>query len=271
MTFSITPLIGNRGAGAGNGVDLSTLPVAAKKTASRKLGFGTPKSSDAARIATGTTKVGLKPDEVKALTAAYLPVAEKHVDKTFAAYIKWAPKLQLKHLTSEQVKAASRGQDTDSVFAYVDSTAPSTINVAYQSPIFRTTNKLDAKDVKLLLLHEVLHTRSMAFIKSIDRTYGDPLANGKPASFSDGSLVVGLTEGLTEIFTMIALKATSTPSGYKRETKWAGRLIEKVGIEIAKKAYFGNDVLSMVRVEMAIEELIAADKKSPEISAARSN
>ena len=119
-------------------------------------------------------------------------------------------------------------------------------------------------------MHEVLHTHSAAFALNIARTYGVPLADGKPASFSDGSRVRGVTEGLTEIFTMQALKVDATPSGYNRETKWDFRLIDKVGMETAQKAYFGNDVASMVQVKKAIAELIAEDKSTPESPSARS-
>lgn len=117
----------------------------------------------------------------------------------------------------------------------------------------------------------MLHTRSAAFAYNIAQTYGAPLADGKPAMFSDGSTVRGVTEGLTELFTMEALKVDETPASYGRETKWAVRLIEKVGIETATMAYFGNDVASTVQVKKAINELVAADKKAPESAAARSN
>ena len=122
-------------------------------------------------------------------------------------------------------------------------------------------------------MHEVLHTHSAAFALNIARTYGVPLADGKPASFSDGSLVRGVTEGLTEIFTMQAMRVDGTPAAYGRETKWAFSLINKLGtngMEIAWNAYFRNDVASMVQVKKAIAELFADDKKAPESPSARS-
>lgn len=268
MTFPITPLNGSRANDSGSSFDLSKFAVDPKKTAFRGSASGTTRSSTPVRTATRPIRVGLNPDEVKRLTTAFLPVAQKLVDTTFAPYITLPPKLQLKFWTPEQRTAANINKDYNALFGYVDSAAPGTINVAYKSAVFK---HLNAKDTKALLLHEVLHTRSKAFTVNIARTYGEPLANGKPASFSDGSPVFGIVEGLTEIFTKIALKVGSTPPGYELETKWAAKLVEKVGIETAKKAYFGSDALSVVKVENAIEELVAADKKSPEIPAARSN
>ena len=216
----------------------------------------------------GDGSVALTADEVKGLATSYVPVAQNIVDTTYAKYIKSAPALKLKFWKQTELVAAKKN-NADSLFAYVDNKAPTTVNVAYESPIFKKFN-VDAKDAKTLLLHEVLHTRSSAFANNIAQTYGVPLENGKPAVFSDGSPVRGVTEGLTEVFTMQALKIDSTPTGYSRETKWAFRLIDKVGIETAKKAYFGNDVASMVQVKKAINELVVADKKAPESPAARS-
>lgn len=68
---------------------------------------------------------------------------------------------------------------------------------------------------------------------------------------------------------MQALNVDSTPTNYSRETKWAVKLIEKVGADTAKKAYFGNDAASMAQVKRAINELVAADKRSPETPSAR--
>ena len=129
---------------------------------------------------------------------------------------------------------------------------------------------MNASDAKTLFLYEVLHTRSAAFANNIALTFGVPRAGGKLPSFCDGSSVRGITEGLTHTFTMQALKIDSTPADYSRQSKWANRLIEKVGIETAKTACFGNDVAAMVKVKKAIAELAAEDKEAPESPAARS-
>jgi hypothetical protein len=268
MSRPLAPLNGTPSVSsvAANGVNLSTLPTIPKSVAFRE---AVPKGLPSVRTtAMGEGSVGLTPDQVKALATTYLPVAQNTVDAAYGQYIKSAPKLELKFWTPQQLSAAKKN-NADSLFAFVDNKAPNTVNVAYQSPIFKKFN-IDANDAKKLLFHEVLHTRSAAFANNIAQTYGAPLADGKAARFSDGSPVRGVTEGLTEIFTMQALKVDSTPTGYSRETKWALKLIDKVGIETAKKAYFGNDVASMVQVKKAINELVAADKQSPE-PAARSS
>jgi hypothetical protein len=69
---------------------------------------------------------------------------------------------------------------------------------------------------------------------------------------------------------MQALKVDSTPANYSRQSKWANRLVDKVGIETVKTAYFANDVAAMVKVKKAINELVVEDKKAPESPAARS-
>jgi hypothetical protein len=129
---------------------------------------------------------------------------------------------------------------------------------------------LNADDAKTLLVHEVLHTRSAAFANNIAQTFGVPRPDGTLPSFSDGSPVRGITEGLTDNFTKQALNVDSTPADYSRESKWANRLIDKVGIETVKTAYFANDVAAMVKVKKAINELVLEDKKAPESPAARS-
>jgi hypothetical protein len=225
-------------------------------------------TATATATAMGPTTVGLTPDQVKALTTAYMPVAQNIVDTTYGKYIKSAPKLQLKFVTQEELKAAGK-KNADSLFAFVDNKVPNTINVAYQSPIFKKFN-LDAGDAKPLLLHEVLHTRSAAFANNIAQTFGVPRPDGTLPSFSDGSPVRGITEGLTDNFTMQALKVDSTPANYSRQSKWANRLVDKVGIETVKTAYFANDVAAMVKVKKAINELVVEDKKAPESPAARS-
>lgn len=221
MTFSVNPLTDARTPGnvGGGAVDLSTVSADFKKNACGKATVGASKTLTASRIATKQAAGGFTPDQVKAFTTAYLPEAQKIVDATYAKYITSAPKLQLKFLTQQQIRADNPGnKNAEFIFAYVDNTAPTTINVAYKSAIFKKFN-MSAADTKASLLHEVLHTRSMAFTVNMDRTFGDPLADGKPASFSDGSLVVGITEGLTEVFTGAALRVSSTASGYQRETK----------------------------------------------------
>jgi hypothetical protein len=260
---------GNRDVRSSNGngsvVELSKLSSGTEPVAARKL---PPKSLTPTRTAMGPQSVGLTPDQVRALATSYLPAAQNIVDTTYGPYIKSAPKLRLQFWTPDQLIAAKKS-NADSLFAFIDNKSPTTVHVSHQSSIFKKFN-VDATDAKTLLVHEVLHTRSAAFANNMAQSYGAPLANGKIASFSDGSPVRGVTEGLTEIFTMQALKVDSTPSGYSRETKWAARLIDKVGSETAKRAYFGNDVASMVQVKKAINELVTEDKKNPESPVARS-
>ena len=119
------------------------------------------------------------------------------------------------------------------------------------------------------MVHEVLHTRSAAFSVDIQETYGKPLANGKPATFSDGSEVRGITEGLTEIYTLITTSQKSTSSAYQREMKWVNELADKVDPDTIAKAYFRNDAASMVRVKKAINELVAEDKRTPASAGSR--
>jgi hypothetical protein len=208
------------------------------------------------RIAMGSGRVGLTPDQVKAFAVSYLPVAQKLVDTTYRNYIKSAPNLQLKFWTRDQLKASGKS-NADSVLAFVYNKDPNTVNVAHQSPVFKN-NKIDANDSKSILLHEVLHTRSAAFDYKIHWAYSEPLAR-----FSDGSLVRNIKEGFTEVFTMQALKINATTSSYDRETKWALRVMQKVGLEAAKKAYFADDAVSMARVKKAINELVAEDMRNP--------
>jgi hypothetical protein len=208
------------------------------------------------RIAMGSGRVGLTPDQVKAFAVSYLSTAQRLVDTTYRKYIKSAPNLQLKFWTRDQLKASGKS-NPDSVLAFVYNKDPSTVNVAYQNPIFKN-NKIDANDSKSILVHEVLHTRSADFDYKIHWSYSEPLA-----VFSDGSLVRNIKEGFTEVFTMQVLKIKATTSIYDRETKWAVRVMQKVGIETAKKAYFGADAASMDRVKKAINELVAEDKRNP--------
>ena len=270
MPHPIASLNGSRAADNGSAVDFSKLSFDPQEIASGKHASDKPRSSPVVRTALGPTSVALKPDEVKALATSFLPVAQKIVDSTFANYIKLAPKLQLKLWAPEQMRANYKGENTDGVIAYTDTGRPGIINVAYKSPMFNKFN-VDATDLKMFLLHEVLHTRSAAFSANIGETYGKSLVDGRPATFSDGSAVRGITEGLTEIYTLMASQQKTSPSSYGRELKWAVKLIEKVGPESMAKAYFGNDVASMVQVKKAINELVAADKRAPEIPSARSH
>lgn len=276
MTHPATLITGTRGdAASGSAVDFSKLSVNFGKSSSSKSAADKAKPvlptrrpvTTPARIAMGPGSIGMKPAEVIVLATTYLPEAEKLVDTTFSKWVTSTPRLKLKLWTPQELMDAGK-KNSDSTFAFVDSAAPSTVNVSYKSPIFKAHN-VNVDDVKALLLHEVLHTRSAAFALNIAHTFGVPLTDGKAARFSDGSLVRGITEGLTEIFTMEALNTNTTPANYGRETKWAGRLIDKVNIETATRAYFGNDVASMVQVKKAIEELVKEDKAAFESASAR--
>ena len=267
MSLSVSSSNGVRPAESGNSVDLSKLTVDAKKIASRNPGPKQLGASPVVRTALGPSSVGLKPDEVKALATSFLPVAQNIVDSTFAAHIKSAPQLQLKFWTAQQMKANNPGENMDGTVAYTDTGRPGIINVGFQSPAFKKLN-VDARDLKMFLVHEVMHTRSVAFSTNMGETYGKPLANGKPPAFSDGSAVRGITEGLTEIYTLMATSQKVASSTYNREIKWAVKLIEKVGADTMANAYFGNDPASMARVKKAINELVAADK--PAAASARS-
>ena len=262
MPLSVSSLNGGRAAdNNGSAVDLSKLSADPRKIASGNAASEKPRSSPAVRTALGPGSVALKPAEVKALATSFLPVAQKMVDTTWAPFIKSAPQLQLKLWSPEQMKANNPGVNMDGTIAYTDTGRPGVVNVAYQSPMFSKLN-VDARDLKMYMVHEVLHTRSAAFSVNIQETYGKPLANGKPATFSDGSEVRGITEGLTEIYTLITTSQKTPSSTYNREMKWAYRLADKVDPDTIAKAYFGNDAASMVQVKKAINELVAADKRS---------
>ncbi len=259
---SITASTRTAAAAGGSLDDFAKLSSEPKKFASGNAALGKPRSPSDARRALGPESVALKPDEVKALATAFLPIAQKIVDTTFAPFITAAPPLQLKLWSPEQMKANNPGQNMDGTVAYTDTGRPGIVNVAYASPMFKNLN-VDAKDLKMYLVHEVLHTRSAAFSVDIQETYGKPLANGKPATFSDGSEVRGITEGLTEIYTLMATSQKKSSATYGREMKWAYKLGAKVGPDTLAKAYFGNDAASMALVKKAIDELVAEDKRSP--------
>ena len=265
---SITASIGTAAATGSNTVDIAKLAGDAKTLASGKTSSEKPRSSPAVRTALGPTSVALKPDEVKALATSFLPMAQKMVDTTWAPFILLPPKLQLKLWSPAQMKANNPGVNMDGTIAYTDTGRPGVINVAYQSPMFSKLN-VDARDLKMYMVHEVLHTRSAAFSVDIQETYGKPLANGKPATFSDGSEVRGITEGLTEIYTLITTSQKSTSSAYQREMKWVNELADKVDPDTIAKAYFRNDAASMVRVKKAINELVAEDKRTPASAGSR--
>ena len=261
----ITAPTGTTAATGGNTVDIAKLAADAKKLAPGAPAANARQASPPLRSALGGSV--LNPDLVKAFVTAYLPEAQKIVDTAYAKYIKLKPELKIKFLTPEELKVAANGSNYDGVFAFVDSTSPTTINVAWKSPVFKNF-KLDASDAKALFLHEVLHTRSQPFTIKMADAYAP--ANGRPASFPDGSLVMGITEGITELLTMESLKINSTPSGYTRETKWAVKLVQMVGFDTVRRAYFRADPMSMEKVGKAISELMAADQSAPASRAPRS-
>ena len=260
MSLSVSSLNGNPAAGKPDAVDFSKLPVDPKKIAPGKPPSGGPGSSPV-RAALGPKTVALMPEEVKRVATSFLPMAQKIVDSTFGSYIKVKPEVQLKLWSTKQMRANMPGENIDRIIAYTDTGRPRIVNVAFESPMFKKLN-VDTRDLHLYLVHEVMHTRSAAFSVNIAETYGKPLANGKPATFSDGSQVRGITEGLTERYTLMATSQETPSSTYGREIKWADKLAIKVGPETMAKAYFGNDADSMVQVKKAINELIAADKQA---------
>ena len=72
----------------------------------------------------------------------------------------------------------------------------------------------------------------------------------------------GITEGLTEIYTLITTSQKNTSSAYQREMKWVNKLADKVGPDTIATAYFRNDADSMMQVKKAINELVAEDKRT---------
>ena len=265
MSLSVSSLNGNPAAGnpaAGNpaAVDFSKLPVDPKKIAPGNSPSEKPGSSPV-RTALGPRTVALTPEDVKREATLFLPKAQKLVDGFFESFITSAPQVQLKLWTPEQMRANMPGENIDRIVAYTDTGMPGIVNVAFESPMFKKLN-VDARDLQLYLVHEVLHTRSAAFSVDIAETFGKPLANGKPATFSDGSQVRGITEGLTEIYTLMATSTKIPSSTYNRQIEWASKLIEKVSPRTMVQAYFGKNRDSMVQVKKAINELIAADKQA---------
>lgn len=134
------------------------------------------------------------------------------------------------------MRANNPGKNIDRTIAHThtDTGRPGIVNVAFQNPMFKKLN-VNARDLQLYLVHEVLHTRSASFSVNIGETYG------KPVTFSDGSQVSGITEGLNERYTLVATSQETPSSTYGLEIKWADKLAIKVSPETMAKAYFGND------------------------------
>ena len=80
-----------------------------------------------------------------------------------------------------------------------------------------------------------------------------------------------ITEGLTEIYTLMATSKNTSSSTYNRQIQWAVKLTKKIGPRTMVRAFFGNDVASMVQVEKAINQLVTADKRAPELLPTRFN
>jgi hypothetical protein len=147
------------------------------------------------------------------------------------------------------------------VFASVDSLKPSKIDIGIESDTFKKfPDLMNARGTKVLLAHEVLHTRSAAFALDIASTYGKPQSNGKVPTFSDGARVRDVTEGLTERFAMEMLNVDSTPASYGKQNAWANKVVDIVGDDTAKRAYFSHDPAAMKQVKAAIDQLVVTDK-----------
>ena len=200
----------------------------------------------------------LTPADVKKIATSTVPLAEKRIDEVFGKYVNSRPKLELVLLNKEGMKANKHAPD---VFASVDSLKPSKIDIGIESDIFKKfPDLMNARGTKVLLAHEVLHTRSTAFALDIANTYGKPQSNGKVPKFSDGTRVRDVTEGLTERFAKEMLNVDSTPADYGKPNAWANKVVDIVGDDTAKKAYFSHDPAAMKQVKAAIDELVVTDK-----------
>ena len=200
----------------------------------------------------------LTPADVEKIATSTVPLVEKRIEQVFGEYVTSRPELELVFLKKKDMKANKHGPD---VFASVDSLKPSKIDIGIESDIFKKfPDLMDARGTKVLLAHEVLHTRSTAFALDIANTYGKPQSNGKAPKFSDGARVRDVTEGFTERFTKEMLNVDSTPADYGKPNAWANKVVGIVGDDTAKKAYFGHDPAAMKQVKAAIDELVVTDK-----------
>jgi hypothetical protein len=200
----------------------------------------------------------LTPADVKKIATSTVPLAEKRIEQVFGKYVTSRPKLELALLNKEGMKARKHAPD---VFASVDSRKPSKIEIGIESDIFKKfPDLMTARGTKVLLAHEVLHTRSTAFALDIANTYGKPQSNGKVPTFSDGTRVRDVTEGFTERFTKEMLNVDSTPAAYGKPNAWANKVVDIVGDDTAKKAYFSHDPAAMKQVKAAIDQLVVTDK-----------
>ena len=212
----------------------------------------------------------LSPDEVRETVTQALPVAVKSINQAFGQYTKPAPKPALEFLTADQMKA--RGFN-DGVAAYVRE--PSTIHVNTEpARLQRFPGPRDREGLLQTVTHELLHTRSDEFSKRIARDYGRRPFTGEAPTFPDGTSVeLAVVEGLTERFALEALNTNYTPSAYGPQRMWANKLIEAVGADVVKRAYFSNDSQAVRKLESAIDFLVAGPdpEKQTEILRKRDN
>jgi hypothetical protein len=147
------------------------------------------------------------------------------------------------------------------IFAFVDSLKLSKVVIGAESDLFKMALKvMTGPASKVLVAHELLHTRSAAFSRDIHKTYDKPQPNGQLPAFSDGTRVRKVKEGLTERFTKEMLSINSTRADYDKESSWANKVVDIVGDDTAKKAYFSHDPAAMKQVKAAIDQLVVADK-----------
>lgn len=200
----------------------------------------------------------LTPADVKAIAASTVPLAEKRIDQVFGKYVNSRPKLELEFLNKQGMKAYTKDP---TIFAFVDSLKPSKVVIGVESDLFKMApNVMTDPATKVLVAHEVLHTRSAAFSRDIHKTYDKPQPNGQLPAFSDGTRVRDVKEGFTERFTKEMLNINATPADYDKESSWANKVVAIVGDDTAKKAYFSHDPTAMKQVKAAIDQLVVADK-----------
>jgi hypothetical protein len=201
----------------------------------------------------------LTPADVKKIATATVPLAEQKIDQVFGKYVNSRPKLELEFLSKQGMKAYT---NDPSIFAFVDSQKPSKVVIGVESDLFKMApNVMTGPATQVLVAHEVLHTRSAAFSRDIHNTYDKPQPNGQLPTFSDGTRVRDVKEGLTERYTKEMLNIKATPADYDKESSWANKVVALVGDETAKKAYFSHDPVAMKQVKAAIDQLVVSDQR----------
>ncbi len=108
-----------------------------------------------------------------------------------------------------------------------------------------------------LLSHEMLHTTSLKFIEKMHSTYGYNNKEGKtPYTKNNLPIYRVLVEGFTEFFNSEMYGSPVDNKTYSADIKLARTLIDKIGYEVAAKAYFNSDERSLKILIAETEKLV---------------